>query len=256
MLLEVKNVSKKFNTGAFKSKKFYAVEDVSFSLEEGEIFGLIGGSGSGKTTLIKMILGLIKPSDGEILFEGKDLVKLKKKGWKEVRRSMQAVFQHPHQTFNPRGSIAFACSEPAVNYGLVKNRREKAELVEKLMSQVGLTKEQLKKYPHEISGGQAQRLSIIRAMSLEPKFLICDEPTSMLDVSVQAQILNLLKKKHEENNLAMLFISHDLEVIKSFCDKVAVMQDGRLVEAGTTAEVFNNPRSEYTKELLDSYMTY
>lgn len=256
MLLEVRNIKKRFQTGAFKSNKFYAVDDVSFCLEEGEIFGLIGSSGSGKTTLIKMILGLMKPTEGEILFDGNNLVKLKKKAWKDVRKSMQAVFQHPHQTFNPRGSVAFACSEPALNYGLVKNRKEKSELVERLMTQVGLTKEQFKKYPHEISGGQAQRLSIIRAMSLEPKLLICDEPTSMLDVSVQAQILNLLKKKHEENNLAMLFISHDLEVIKSFCDRVAVMQDGRIVEMGSTQEVFERPQSEYTKELLDSYMMY
>lgn len=256
MLLEVKNLSKQFTTGAFKNKKFFAVDDVSFGIEEGEIFGLIGGSGSGKTTLIKMILGLLRPTAGEIIFDGQDLVKLKKKGWKAVRKDMQAVFQHPHQTFNPRGTIAFACSEPAVNYGLVKNRQEKQELIEGLISRVGLTKEQLKKYPHEISGGQAQRLSIIRAMSLEPKFLICDEPTSMLDVSVQAQILNLLKKKHKERNLGMLFISHDLEVIKSFCHRVAVMKDGRVVEMGTTGQVFEHPQDEYTKELLSSRMVY
>lgn len=256
MLLEVDNISKEYQSGLFRTRTIHAVNKVSFGLEAGEIFGLIGGSGCGKTTMIKMILGLLKPTAGSIQFDGKDLTKLNKRDWKEVRREIQVVFQHPQMTFNPRGTIRFACAEPAVNYGLVKSREAKSQLVEELIQQVGLTKDQLKKYPHEISGGQAQRLSIIRALSLNPKLLICDEPTSMLDVSVQAQILSLLKKKQEEQGLAMLFISHDLEVVQSFCSKVAVMKAGEIVEMGPSKTVLQNPAHAYTKELLRAYMKY
>lgn len=256
MLLEVNHLYKNFSTGVFRKQTVHAVEDVSFQIEKGEIFGLIGGSGCGKTTVTRMILGLLKPSKGNILFDGKDLAVLKGKEWKAVRKDIQVVFQHPQMTFNPRRTIRFACAEPAYNFGLVKSKAEKDALVKDLIQQVGLTSDQLKKYPHEISGGQAQRLSIIRAVSLNPKLLICDEPTSMLDVSVQAQILNLLKRKHEEQGLAMLFISHDLEVVQSFCKRVAVMKNGVIVETGTVDEIFNNPKHEYTKELLRSSMNY
>lgn len=254
MLLEVNHVSKEYRSGVIRTRTVHAVQDVCFEMKKGEIFGLIGGSGCGKTTITKMILGLLKPSEGSILFEGRDLTKLRKKEWKEVHRDIQVVFQHPQMTFNPRGNIRFACTEPASNYGLVKTRGERDRLAEELMEQVGLTRDQLKKYPHEISGGQAQRLSIIRALSLNPKLLICDEPTSMLDVSVQAQILSLLKSKHREQGLAMLFISHDLEVVQSFCSRVAVMNNGKIVESGAVKDVFSNPQHVYTKKLLRSYM--
>ena len=256
MILEVKDLCKIYDSGVIRKNKVRAVDHVSFSMEEGEILGLIGGSGCGKTTLTKMILGLLEPTEGKIFYEGKEITGLKKKQWKELRKDIQVVFQHPQMTFNPRGTIKSACLEPAVNYGLVKTKEEKEKLAEHLIRQVGITKDQLKKYPHELSGGQAQRLSIIRALSLNPRFLICDEPTSMLDVSVQAQILNLLQRKHKEQKLSILFISHDLDVVQAFCSKVAVMKDGKILETGRTEEVFRNPQNEYTKKLLDSRMIF
>lgn len=251
MLLEVENLNKTYYSGFFGQKSVKAVNDVSFTINEGEIFGLIGESGCGKTTLTKMILGLIKPTSGSIFYSGHDITKIRKKDWYHLRKEMQVVFQHPQATFNPRKQLYFSCAEPIRLYHLAKDQTE-ADIVYELIEKVGLSKDQLKKYPHEISGGQAQRLSIIRALALDPKLLICDEPTSMLDVSVQAQIIDLLLNIHEERNLTMLFISHDLEVIQAVSNRVAVMHQGRIVETGTVEEVFSNPQHEYTKKLLSS----
>ncbi|HWQ42721.1 MAG TPA: ATP-binding cassette domain-containing protein [Desulfosporosinus sp.] len=251
MLLEVKSLSEKYHTGFLGQKSVNAVDDVSFTIKEGEIFGLVGESGCGKSTVTKMILGLLKPTFGSVLYHGRDLTKVNRKDWYLLRKEMQVVFQHPQSMFNPRRNIYFSCAEPIKLYKMAKNKAEEEEMVYELIERVGLSKDQLKKYPHEISGGQAQRLSIIRALSLNPKLLICDEPTSMLDVSVQAQILNLLKV-NKGHNLSMLYISHDLEIIRAICNRVAVMRQGRIVEMGSVEEVFENPQHGYTKQLLAS----
>ena len=252
-MLEVSHLSKTYISGFFGNKKVDAVKDVSFKINEGEIFGLIGESGSGKTTLTRMIGGFLKPSSGEITFEGKNLIKANAREWHELRRQIQFVFQHPQMTFHPGRDVYFACAEPIRLYHLDRHITEK-EMVRHMLGRVGIQEDQWHKYPHEISGGQAQRIAVARALSLNPKLLICDEPTSMLDVSVQAQILRLLLRANEKYHVAMLFISHDLDVIRAVCRRVAVMYQGEIVEVGTVEEVFGNPRHDYTKKLLSAHM--
>lgn len=252
-MLEVSHLSKTYTSGLLGNKRVDAVKDISFQVEAGEVFGLIGESGSGKTTLARMIGGFLKPSSGEILFEGKSLVRANGREWHEFRRQIQFVFQHPQMTFHPRRDIYFACAEPIRLYHLDRHMSEK-EMIRHMLGRVGIPEDQWHKYPHEISGGQAQRISIARALSLNPKLLICDEPTSMLDVSVQAQILRLLMRANEKYHVAMLFISHDLDVIQAVCQRVAVMYQGELVEIGTVEEVFENPQHDYTKKLLSAHM--
>ncbi|AET68433.1 ATPase component of various ABC-type transport systems with duplicated ATPase domain [Desulfosporosinus orientis DSM 765] len=251
MLLEVKGISKNYHAGFWGQRMVKAVSDVSFTINKGEIFGLIGESGCGKSTLTRIILGLLKPTRGSVFYRDRDLTKLKKGDWQRLRREIQVVFQHPQSMFNPRRKIYFSCAEPIRLFKMAENKGEEERMVAELMERVGLSEDQLKKYPHELSGGQAQRLSIIRALSLNPRLLICDEPTSMLDVSVQAQILNLLTM-NKDHDLAMLYISHDLEVIRAICQRVAVMRQGEIVEMGTVQEVFESPRHDYTKHLLAS----
>lgn len=253
MLLEVKNLNKRYTSGLFGTRKVSAVKDVSFNINKGEIFGLIGGSGCGKTSVTKMILGILKPTSGSIWFNGEEISKFKSRQWQKLRKDIQVVFQHPQMTFNPRRNIYFACLEP-IRLHKLNNSMSEHDMVMHMINRVGISKDQLKKYPHEISGGQAQRISIARALSLNPKLLICDEPTSMLDVSVQAQILNLIKEANQKYGVTMLFISHDLEVIQSMCTRVAVMKEGEIVESGTAEEIFKNPKHEYTKKLINSYI--
>lgn len=252
-MLEVSHLSKIYTSGFWGNKRVEAVKDISFHVGEGEIFGLIGESGSGKTTLARMIGGFLKPSSGEINFGGHDLVKAGAMEWYELRHQLQFVFQHPQMTFHPRRDIYFACAEPIRLYHLDRHISEK-EMVRHMLHRVGIPEDQWHKYPHEISGGQAQRIAIARALSLNPKLLICDEPTSMLDVSVQAQILRLLLRANEKYHVAMLFISHDLDVIRAVCRRVAVMYQGEIVEMGTVEEVFGNPQHDYTKKLLSARM--
>ncbi len=252
-MLEISHLSKTYTSGLLGNKRVEAVKDVSFQVNAGEIFGLIGESGSGKTTLTRMIGGFLKPSSGEIFFEGKNLVRANGREWHALRREIQFVFQHPQMTFHPRRDIYFACAEPIRLYHLDRHMSEK-EMIRHMLGRVGIPEDQWHKYPHEISGGQAQRISIARALSLNPKLLVCDEPTSMLDVSVQAQILRLLLRANEKYHVAMLFISHDLDVIRAVCQRVAVMYRGEIVEMGTVAEVFGNPRHDYTKKLLSAHM--
>lgn len=251
MLLEVKDLSKNYQSGFWGQRAVKAVDKVSFTIHEGEIFGLVGESGCGKSTVTRIILGLLEPTRGSVLYQGRDLTKMKRKDWHSLRREIQVVFQHPQAMFNPRRTIYFSCAEPIRLFKMTRNKEEERGMVAELMDRVGISQDQLKKYPHEISGGQAQRLAIIRALSLKPKLLICDEPTSMLDVSVQAQILNLLKM-NKGHNLSMLYISHDLEIIRAICQRVAVMRQGKIVEMGRVEEVFESPRHEYTKHLLAS----
>lgn len=252
MLLEIKHLSKKYTSGLMRNHTVEAVHDVSLSIQEGEIFGLIGESGCGKSTLTKMMLGLLKPTAGEIIYNGKTkLTKLSQSQWKPLRKEIQCVFQHPQMTFNPQRNLYFSCAEPLRLFHLTE-KQEEERFICNMMEEVGISFDQLKKYPHEISGGQAQRISIARTLALKPKLLLCDEPTSMLDVSVQAQVLQLLLAANREQNVAMLFISHDLEVVERMCSRVAVMQNGEIIETGTIREVFDNPKYEYTKKLLDA----
>lgn len=252
-MLEISHLSKTYTSGFLGNRRVDAVKDVSFQIHSGEIFGLIGESGSGKTTLTRIIGGFLKPSSGEITFEGKNLVKANSREWHQLRQQIQFVFQHPQLTFHPRRNIYFACAEPIRLYHLDRHISEK-DMIRHMLRRVGISEDQWHKYPHEISGGQAQRIAIARALSLNPKLLICDEPTSMLDVSVQAQILRLLLRANEKYHVAMLFISHDLDVIRAVCQRVAVMHKGEIVETGTIEEVFGNPKHEYTKKLLSAHM--
>ena len=251
-MLEVKGLTKSFSTGFWGNKSVNAVNDISFTIEDGEIFGLIGGSGCGKTTTSRMIMGFLKPDAGEICFDGIDLTALKRKQWRKMRQEIQIVFQNPQMTFNPRYTVYDCCAEPVRQFHLAENKVEEWKIVCEMLDSVGVSRDQMRKYPHEISGGQAQRVSLIRALTLQPRLLICDEPTSMLDVSVQAQVIELIKKSQQEKRFSMLYISHNLDVIKAFCDRVAVMNGGEIVEMGDVETVFSSPQQAYTKELLGS----
>jgi ABC-type oligopeptide transport system ATPase subunit len=251
-MLEVINLCKSFESGFWRNKKVDAVNDVSFQIQDGEIFGLIGGSGCGKTTTSRMIMGFLKPDSGSIRYNGCELTTLKKKEWLKMRQEIQIAFQNPQMTFNPRSTIYNCCAEPIRLFHLAKTREEERAMVYGMLEIVGVSRDQINKYPHEISGGQAQRISIIRSLSLNPKLLICDEPTSMLDVSVQAQVIALIKEKQREKGISILYVSHDLDVIRSVCQRVAVMNEGKLIETGSVDEIFNSPKNPYTCKLLSS----
>ncbi len=254
-LLQVKDVSLRFITkdSMFPSRREYvqANNHVSFEINEGETFGLVGESGSGKSTIARVITGLYPPNEGQIIFEGIDLTALKsEKERRPFRRAMQMVFQNPYSSLNPRMKVADIIAEPIRFHGLAKNESQIADIVGDLLDHVGLGRKAGVKYPHEFSGGQRQRISIARALATRPRLLICDEPTSALDVSVQAQILNLLKDLQQELKLTMLFISHDLPVIRQMCDRIGVMQKGTLLEVAKTEDLFLSPQHEYSRKLI------
>ena len=229
-----------------------AVKDVSFDIKQGEVFGLVGESGSGKSTVARMIAGLYKPTGGNIFFAGGELTALRTEREKDrYRRQMQMIFQDPYSSLNPRMRVLDIVAEPIRFHNLADDRKETETIVLDLLEHVGLGAAAAVKYPHEFSGGQRQRISIARALATRPRFLICDEPTSALDVSIQAQILNLLKDLQQELGLTMMFISHDLPVIRQMCDRVGVMRHGQLCEVAETEELFENPQHEYSKHLLD-----
>ncbi len=254
-LLQVKNVSLRFTTkdSMFPSRREYvqANNHVSFEINEGETFGLVGESGSGKSTIARVITGLYPPNEGQIIFEGIDLTALKsEKERRPFRRQMQMVFQNPYSSLNPRMKVADIIAEPIRFHHLAENERQIQDIVGDLLDHVGLGRQAGLKYPHEFSGGQRQRISITRALATRPRLLICDEPTSALDVSVQAQILNLLKDLQQELKLTMLFISHDLPVIRQMCDRIGVMQKGTLLEVAKTEDLFLSPQHEYSRKLI------
>ncbi|MCM5510766.1 MULTISPECIES: dipeptide ABC transporter ATP-binding protein [Vibrio] len=254
-LLTVENVNLRFTTkdSLFESRREYvqASNNVSFEVFEGETFGLVGESGSGKSTIARVIAGLYQPNSGKVTFEGIDLTSLKsEKERRPLRRQMQMVFQNPYTSMNPRMKIFDIIAEPIRFHKLTSNENETRQIVHDLLDHVGLGKMAGVKYPHEFSGGQRQRISIARALATRPRLLICDEPTSALDVSVQAQILNLLKDLQDELNLTMLFISHDLPVIRQMCDRVGVMQMGSLLEVAPTEQLFRSPQHEYSQQLI------
>jgi peptide/nickel transport system ATP-binding protein len=254
-LLNVENVSLRFVTkdSFFESKREYvqANKNVSFSINEGETFGLVGESGSGKSTIARVITGLYPPNEGKITFEGIDLTAIKtERERRPFRRQMQMVFQNPYTSMNPRMKIYEIIAEPIRFHKLAANESQIQQIVFDLLDHVGLGKMAAVKYPHEFSGGQRQRISIARALATRPRLLICDEPTSALDVSVQAQILNLLKDLQDELNLTMLFISHDLPVIRQVCDRIGVMQQGQLLEVNESEQLFTHPQHAYSQHLI------
>lgn len=234
-----------------KPKSFVnAVDNVSFEVFKGETLGLVGESGCGKTTLSRSLLRLIDTDSGKIYFDEKDVLLLKNKQLKDYRKNLNIVFQDPYSSLNPRISIGNAITEPMKVHGLYKSEKERRQKAKELIEKVGLSADSYNRFPHEFSGGQRQRIVIARALALKPKFLICDEAVSALDVSVQAKVLNLLNDLKEEFGLTYIFISHDLNVVKYMSDRIMVMKDGKIVEIGTADEVYNFPKQTYTKQLI------
>lgn len=233
------------------TKYFRAVDDVSFDIRQGEVFGVVGESGSGKSTIARTITGIYPPTKGSLMFAGGEINTITdQKVLNSYRRQMQMVFQDPYSSLNGRMRIEKIVAEPILFHDPDTDKATVKRIVHDLLDIVGLGSKAARKYPHEFSGGQRQRISIARALATRPRFLLCDEPTSALDVSIQAQILNLLKDLQEELGLTMLFISHDLPVIRQMCDRVGVMRGGKLVEVAETETLFTSPEHEYTKHLL------
>ncbi len=255
ILIEVKNLKTYFThkKGLFKKKlaEVKAVDGVSFDIKRGESFCVVGESGSGKTTLGRSILGLIPVTSGEILYNEKNIKQVSQPERIKIRKSMQVVFQDPYSSLNPRKTIGALLTEPLI-FHKIYNKIQARDKVAALLREVGLPEDTLYKYPHEFSGGQRQRIGIARALVLKPEFILLDEPVSSLDVSIQAQILNLLKELQKKFNLTYLFIAHNLNVIRFFGDRVAVMHKGKIVEYGDVKRIFENPQDDYTKLLLSS----
>ena len=257
-LLEIRNLKVGYPVkGMFGGTKrhFMAVNDVSFEVKKGETLGLVGESGCGKTTLGRSLLRLVEPLSGQILFEGRDITKLKGSPLQQLRREMQIIFQNPFSALDSRMKIGDAVMEPLVIHSIGKNKQERKQRAAYLLERVGLSADAMKRYPHQFSGGQRQRVCIARSLALNPKFIICDESVSALDVSVQAQVLNLLKELQEEFELTYIFISHDLSVVKFISDRILVMNRGEIVERGNAEQIYREPKEEYTQKLIASIPT-
>lgn len=248
-LLEVKNLSKHFGA---KNNPVKAVDDVSFHIMPGETLGLVGESGCGKSTTGRTIIKLYEKTEGEVTFDGKDTSKLSKKEMKRFYQNMQMIFQDPYASLNPRMTVREILEEGYEIHGLYKKKKERTERIYELLESVGLNREHATRYPHEFSGGQRQRIGIARALSFDPKLIIADEPISALDVSIQAQVVNMMKDIQKERGLAYLFIAHDLSMVKYISDRIAVMYKGKLLEIGEADEIYNNPIHPYTKSLISA----
>ena len=258
ILLETKNLSKYFTgkKGLLNRQpaQVKAVDHVSLTVNKGETLGLVGESGCGKSTLGRTILRLIPATEGQVLYNGEDILTYDKKKMWEMRRKLQIIFQDPYSSLNPRMTVYDLISAPLEVYK-VGTKEERREMVEEILQEVGLDKQYLNRFPHEFSGGQRQRIGIARALILNPEFVVCDEAVSALDVSVRAQVLNLMRNMQQKKNLTYLFISHDLALVSSFCDRTYVLNHGRVVEAGETAQIIHAPKEPYTKRLIESLLT-
>lgn len=239
-MIKIKNLTKKFGENI-------VLDNINLEIKKGEILSLVGESGSGKTTLSKILIGIEKPTAGEVTFKGKDIFKFSKEEWLNFRKKSQYIFQDPYSSLNPRLKIGISIKEPLLIHDEIKDKKKR---VFQVMEECGLKKDFYNHYPHQLSGGQRQRAVIARALSINPEFVIADEPVSSLDVSVQAQILNLIKKLHRKYKMTILFITHDFSVVRFIADRVAVMKKGKIVEVKDADLLFKNPEHEYTKNLL------
>lgn len=248
-ILEVKNLKKYFKTSR---GMLHAVDDINFTIERGKTLGLVGESGCGKSTTGRVILRLIEPTSGEVLFEGKDVTKLSRSEMRHMRKDMQIIFQDPFSSLDPKKTVSQIIAEPIIENRILTKKHDIEDRVLELMDTVGLAERYINTYPHELDGGRRQRIGIARALAMEPKLIICDEPVSALDVSIQAQILNLLKELQEKLGLTYIFITHDLSVVNHFSDDIAVMYLGQIVEKAPAEELFDNPIHPYTQALLSA----
>ncbi|MFC3419529.1 ABC transporter ATP-binding protein [Salinicoccus hispanicus] len=248
-ILEVKNLAKHFGS---KNNPLKAVNDISFHVMPGETLGLVGESGCGKSTTGRTIIKLYEKTGGEVIFDGKHTDQLTRKEQKTFNQNLQMIFQDPYASLNPRMTVFEILSEGYDIHGLHKDKKERRQKINELLESVGLNREHANRYPHEFSGGQRQRIGIARALSFDPKLIIADEPISALDVSIQAQVVNMMKEIQEERGLAYLFIAHDLSMVKYISDRIAVMYMGQLLEIGDAADVYENPIHPYTKSLLSA----
>lgn len=249
ILLDVRNLKKYFKHPA---GELHAVDDVTFTIERGKTLGVVGESGCGKSTTGRAILRLIEPTSGEVIFEGNDITKLSLSEMRKMRSEMQIIFQDPFSSLDPRQTVYQAIEEPLKINGIIKDKNKRMERVMELMETVGLAERLVNTYPHELDGGRRQRIGIARALAMNPKFIVCDEPVSALDVSIQAQILNLMKQIQKDMGLTYMFITHDLSVINHFADDIAVMYLGQLIEKAPTEVLFENPLHPYTNALLSA----
>ena len=249
VILKADHLRKVFISG---KKSMTAVDDVSFELKQGECLGIVGESGSGKSTIAKMLTHLEPVTDGQIFLKGKDITNVRGKILRKTYQDIQMVFQMPMESFDPRCTLGDGIGESLRNMGI--SRDETRKRVENLLEKCGLDKEYADRYPHQVSGGQCQRAAIARALAVGPEILICDEATSALDVTVQKQILELLKELKEKEELSFLFICHDLALVQEFCDRVLVLYQGKVVECGTPDEIINHPKMDYTKKLVESVL--
>ncbi|MGH3026469.1 MAG: ABC transporter ATP-binding protein, partial [Gaiellaceae bacterium] len=251
-LVEVENLTKHFavKQGVFARGKglVHAVEDISFNVRSGETLGIVGESGCGKSTTARLMLRLLDPTSGTIRFQGRDISKISQRQLRPLRREMQMIFQDPYSSLNPRKTVGQIVGAPFAIHGEKKAKSR----VQELLETVGLSPEHYNRYPHEFSGGQRQRIGVARALALSPKLIVCDEPVSALDVSIQAQVLNLLRNLQKDFNLTYVFISHDLSVIRQIADRIAVMYLGRIVEFGESESIYDNPKHPYTAALLSA----
>lgn len=248
-ILEVKHLKKYFKTAR---GTLHAVDDVSFTIEKGKTLGIVGESGCGKSTTGRAILRLLEPTDGQVIFNGQDITALSSSKMRQMRRDMQIIFQDPFSSLDPKKTVSQTIAESIIENKILKDKKAIDARVRELMATVGLAERLVNAYPHELDGGRRQRIGIARALAMEPKFIVCDEPVSALDVSIQAQILNLLQELKEQMGLTFIFITHDLSVVNHFADEIAVMYLGQLIEKAPTEELFDHPVHPYTRALLSA----